>query len=118
MLDISPKFKICILLLLLFGIVLLCACSTLPTLIVARKYDKEWIIGKTSSEIQERYGEFELILCDLCVNEDGNYCKTGCGYMTKKWSDIATAKDEFFMIYFDANGFAYEFKENYPRPGG
>ena len=83
----------------------------------ARKYDKDWIIGKTSSEVEERYGKFDLCL-NHKNNENGNYYSTGCGYMTKQHKSTATMYDEFFMIYFDENGIAYKFKENYPRPGG
>ena len=101
---------------LLIGVTIsLYACSSQ---IVAGKYDKDWIIGKTSSEIEERYGKFDLCNNSKQINESGNYYNTRCGYMTKQWSPYATAKDEFFMICFDEDGVAYEFKENYPRPGG
>ena len=49
-------FRISVLLMLLsFIIVTCCSC-------VDEKYDKKWIIGKTSSEIEERYGKFDILL--------------------------------------------------------
>ena len=81
-------------------------------------YDKNWIVGKTSQEIEEQYGEF-----DICLNESkigNNYFETGCGYLTKEKERGAfgTSSDEFLMIFFDANGVAYSIEEDYPRPGG
>jgi len=112
----NKRLTISILCFLLIGVIVsLSACSSQ---IVAGKYDKDWILGKTSSEIEERYGEFDLCNSSTQINENGNYYRTSCGYMTKQWSPYATAKDEFFMICFDEDGVAYEFKENYPRPGG
>lgn len=86
--------------------------------LVAGKYDKDWMLGKTSSEIENRYGKFDLLKSRYSINEKGDYIKCGCGYITKKVGKNASKDDEFFMIYFDENGVAYEFKENYPRPGG
>lgn len=84
----------------------------------SKNYNKEWMIGKTSSEIEIKYGEF-----DICLNEEkigSNYCNTGCGYLTKKQENgvFGTKSDEFIMIYFDENGKAYKIVEDYPRPGG
>ena len=82
------------------------------------KYDKEWIIGKTSLEIEARYGEFDL--CENIRSPDGLYRNSNCGYMTKegKAGFFGTPPDKFLSIYFDSNGIAYKIKENYPRPGG
>ena len=106
-------FRISVLLILLsFIIVTCCSC-------VDEKYDKKWIIGKTSSEIEERYGKFDILLNDE-KDENGNYINEGCGYLTKegKHWPIASKWDEFLIIYFDENGVAFEIKENFPRPGG
>ena len=106
-------FRISVLLILLsFIIVTCCSC-------VDEKYDKKWIIGKTSSEIEERYGKFDILLNDE-KDENGNYINEGCGYLTKKARTgfLGTDPDEFLIIYFDENGVAYKIKENFPRPGG
>ena len=82
------------------------------------KYDKDWIIGKTSSEIEDRYGSFDIYLNN--EKYGNNYCETGCGYLTKNGEKGAfgLSTDEFIMIFFDENGVAYSIEENYPRPGG
>lgn len=96
-------------------IVATCSCSMNKA---KGSYDQDWIIGKTSQEIEDRYGKF-----DICLNEEKiekNYFETGCGYLTKEQEKGAfgTSSDEFLMIFFDANGVAYRIEENYPRPGG
>lgn len=112
----KPIIRIYIFLILLGGVIgACCSCSFLT---VAEKYDKEWIIGKTSSEIESQYGAFDIWLYEQ-KNEMGNYYNTSCGYLTKKGkSSLASAEDEFLVICFDEDGIAYKIKENYPRPGG
>lgn len=82
-------------------------------------FDKEWIIGKTSAEIEQKYGAFDISMIPL---DDGDvlYRNCGCGYMTKRGVQglLGTPTDEFFMIYFDSDGIACEIKENVARPGG
>ena len=82
-------------------------------------FDKEWIIGKTSAEIEQKYGAFDISMMPLGEG-DILYRNCGCGYMTKRGVQglLGTPTDEFFMIYFDSDGIACEIKENVARPGG
>lgn len=82
-------------------------------------FDKEWIIGKTSAEIEQRYGIFDISMMPL-GDGDVLYRNCGCGYLTKKGVQglLGTPADEYFMIYFDSDGIACEIKENVARPGG
>ena len=82
-------------------------------------YDDNWIIGKTSKEIEERYGVFDTNEND--ISEDGLYRNTRCGYITAEnikdfWG--SSHPDEFYMIHFDKNGIAYKITKEYPRAGG
>lgn len=98
-------------LLMIYGVMSLSSC--------AQKYDKEWILGKTSSEIEERYGPF-----DYCGNteyrSDGNYYNGGCAYRTKeeRVGYFGTDPAEYYRVYFDSEGKAYEIKEKWFVPGG
>ena len=74
-------------------------------------YDSEYIIGKTSAEIQNKYGAFDLTEAEL--NEDGLYCDGWCRYLTAKGINdidlymlIAPTCDEYYSIHFDENGVA------------
>lgn len=104
-------------------VVLLIALSLLLTILfiscAGKQYDEKWIIGKTYSEILDKYGEFDIysyperIIDGMCYN-------AGCGYLTKEGQPgfLGTPPDEFYMIYFDSNGLAYEVEEDVPRLGG
>ncbi len=80
-------------------------------------YDEGWIIGKTASEIEARYGSFDL---PGSIAEDGNYYNCGCAYRTKeaRVGFFGTDPDEFFMIYFNGEGKAYDIKYPWFVPGG
>lgn len=97
------------------AIISVCSCSHSGA---GKLYDKDWIIGKTSSEVEERYGKSDICL-DKTKTGD-NYVETGCGYLTgqKLKGLFGTSTDEFLMIFFDADGVAYGIEEDYPRPGG
>ena len=80
------------------------------------RYDSEWIIGKTSSEVIEKYGEFDCT--HMPAGEDGLY-RSKCGYTIKEpqkgfWG---TSPEILFYISFDENGIAVACEEGY-RPGG
>ncbi len=62
-------------------------------------YNDRWIIGKSASEIEEKYGEFE------------KHFSNSSGYCVKPsridwWGDATWP--EYYMIYFDENGIAYK----------
>ena len=69
-------------------------------------YDKDWITGKNSKQIQARYGAFD-ILPDKAP-EEGLYKDCYCGYFLqinkRNWDE--RLPDEYLYIVFDANGTA------------
>jgi len=79
-----------------------------------KPYDEKWIIGKTSDEIMERYGKFDIVMNK--PSEDGLYRNQRCGYKTK--SGNIDWYDEFYMISFNSQGVAYLIEEDVCRPGG
>lgn len=79
-------------------------------------YDEDFVMGKTSQEIIERYGDFDYLEysdVDGYSEEGGLYrnCKTG--YVTKTEKGEAV---EYFAISFDENGIAYKVEKNYTGP--
>ncbi len=94
----------------LCGVMLLplCACGADPC-------DEEWLIGKTSAEIIERYGEFDHTHGD--PSEDGLYRNTSCGYLTKdkRAGFFGTSPEEYYMITFDAEGRAVSIERDHLR---
>lgn len=101
---------LCVFILLLFLCALyLTSCS---------RYDEDWIIGKTSTEIVEKYGEFDLCFGKTELGADGNYYNGACGYMTKKIDPEIYPSDEYYMIYFDEEGKAYKVEPSWYQKGG
>ncbi len=105
---------ICVFLVLIITIPLMINRSTKP------QYNEEWIIGKTSDEIQERFGEFDgsysshpLKYPEYCF--DGDYKNAVCYYITKpaRVGFLGTDPEERFEIVFDKNGFATSASEQY-----
>ena len=84
----------------------------------ALKFDEDWIIGKNSSEIEEKYGEFDFLAVDR--ESDGKIYRGKAGYLTKEKyvGYLGTDPEEFYVIYFDSDGIAYKTQKNYMRPGG
>lgn len=98
-------------LLLLSLLLLLCSCNKNP-------YDTEWIIGKTSAEIEERYGAFYQ--CSMPVSEDGLYRNCRCSLVIKerRVEFLGTDPAEVLAISFDENGIAYKTFEELGDWGG
>ena len=71
------------------------------------KYSEDDIIGLTSSEIIEKYGDFDRKRGT--PDEDGLYRDCACGYLIseEKVGFLGTTPPEYFMIYFDENGVAH-----------
>ena len=106
-------FSLIVIAILLLVIVVICCSPRLKPL----KYDEDWIIGKTSIEIVNKYGEFD---CELMpVSEDGFFKKCRCGYTIKEPQTgyLGTSPEILYFITFDKNGVAIECTEGY-RPGG
>ena len=80
------------------------------------RYDVDWIIGKTSAEVINKYGEFDCT--HMPAGEDGLY-RSKCGYTIKepRRGFLGTSAEVLFFISFDENGVAVECEEGY-RPGG
>ncbi|MBQ8498172.1 MAG: hypothetical protein IJ489_12070 [Clostridia bacterium] len=98
--------------LLIFSLLLLfSSCNKTP-------YDTEWIIGKTSAEIEERYGEFYQ--CSMPVSEDGLYRNCRCSLVIKesRTGFLGTDPAEVLSISFDENGIAYKTSEELGDWGG
>ena len=70
------------------------------------RYDKEWIVGKNSKQIQARYGEFDGHTED--VSEDGLYKDCICIYFlqidARTWDE--RLPNEYLYIVFDSDGIA------------
>ena len=80
------------------------------------RYDSEWIIGKTSSEVIEKYGEFD---CAHMPAGEGGLYRSKCGYTIKEPQKgfFGTSPEVLFYISFDENGIAVACEEGF-RPGG
>lgn len=84
--------------LLVIGITL--ACSQQDDL----QYNKDWIIGKTSAEIQENYGEFDQ--ARMPPSSDGLYRRCTCSYFLTE--EQVADSIMMFSISFDENGVAHD----------
>ncbi len=71
------------------------------------RYREKDIIGKTSDQIIEIYGQFDCIT--MPASQDGLYRNCRCGYSIKE--------ELLFFIFFDENGIAVKCEEGH-RPGG
>ena len=81
------------------------------------RYNKEWMLGKTSKQIQARYGEFDTHTKE--VSEDGLYRDCKCGYYVNADAKQMIGGDPeppvYLYIKFDVNGIAYDvFTMNLP----
>ena len=89
-----------------------CSCTFYP-------YKEKHIIGRTSSEIVELYGEFDWFFgSDLRVDENGNYCSGACGYKIGEMNREVYPSPMYYMIWFDDEGKAYEIDDIWYIPGG
>jgi len=70
------------------------------------RLDESDVIGLTSAEIVEKYGDFDRK--QGIPDSEGLYRDCGCGYLTKeaKKGFFGTTPEEYFMIYFDDDGIA------------
>ena len=80
------------------------------------RYDVDWIIGKTSAETIDKYGEFDCTY--MSAGDDGLY-RSKCGYTIKDLQRgfLGTSPEVLLFIRFDENGIAVDCEEGY-RPGG
>ena len=103
--------KIFSLLLVLSLLFLLTSCDRNP-------YDSEWIIGKTSAEIEARYGNFYQ--CSMPASEGGLYKNCRCSLLLKERRKgfLGTEPAEVLAISFDENGVAYQTLETLGDWGG
>ena len=87
-----------------------CSCAFYP-------YKEKHIIGHTSSEIVERYGEFEQFYHGE-FRDDGNYYNGACGYKIGEKNMEVYPSPMYYMIWFDDEGKAYEIDDSWYIPGG
>ena len=87
-------------------VLLLTGVLLITSLAACSKYTEDDFLGLTSSEIIEKYGDFDRKRG--APDEDGLYRDCACGYLiTEKETDFfGTTPPEYFMIYFDENGVA------------
>ena len=80
------------------------------------RYDVDWIIGKTSAEVIDKYGEFDCTY--MPAGEDGLY-RSKCGYTVKdpQRGFLGTSSEVLLFISFDENGIAVDCEKG-SRPGG
>ena len=69
----------------------------------AKSFDPDWMVGKTSMEIEEKYGAFHNCYAEL--GPDGNYRSGYCRYTVKEGSEgSAPHPPTYLEIYFDEVG--------------
>ena len=80
------------------------------------RYDVDWIIGKTSAEVIDKYGEFDCTY--MPAGEDGLY-RSKCGDTSKdsRRGFLGTSPEVLLFIRFDENGIAIDCEKG-SRPGG
>jgi len=70
------------------------------------KYDDEWIVGKSSAQIEEKYGSFDRRA--VAYDADGLLRNCRAGYVIepsrKTWHGKTT--EQLFCVHFDADGIA------------
>jgi hypothetical protein len=83
------------------------------------RYNKDWIIGKTSAEIEKRYGNFTIYSAEPDT-ETGLFYSCMCGYQTqrRRVGYLGTIPDKFYVIYFGNDGRAFDVDEEWYVPGG
>jgi hypothetical protein len=101
---------------------LLCLCFLLPLCLSGcsgHSYDTDWIIGKTSAEIEEKYGAFETTF-SYEPSEDGLYKNAQCGYYYLDHIDLLgnDSNEMIFVIRFNKDGVAESCYERYRNIGG
>lgn len=70
-------------------------------------FDDDEIVGLTSSQIIEKYGDFDRK--QGSIESDGLYHDCACGYLVSKEKKdfLGTTPPKYYMIYFDNDGIAY-----------
>ncbi|MGM9680613.1 MAG: hypothetical protein ACI3XR_03815 [Eubacteriales bacterium] len=71
-------------------------------------YNILWIKGKTSEEVIEKYGEFDMVSRNNYDDLTGEYLIGEGIYVVKEAQRgyLGTTPEEWFCIYFDENGLA------------
>lgn len=82
------------------------------------EYDPDWIIGKTSKEVVERYGQFDNTT--MLPHEDGLYYSSICSYIIveARVRFLGTTPPQLFSIGFNSKGIAHRCFEETGGKGG
>lgn len=85
---------------------LLCTVLLLFSACTFHGYDDDWMIGKTSAEIEARYGTFDKL--GMNYEEDGLLRKTCAGYIIResRTSWFGRTTEQLLVVYFDELGIA------------
>ena len=77
------------------------------------RYDVDWIIGKTSAEVIDKYGEFDCTY--MPTEEDGLY-RSKCGYTIKdsQRGFLGTSPEVLLFINFDESRIAVDCEKRIP----
>ena len=69
-------------------------------------YDEEWIIGKTSAEIEARYGMFDRL--GMEYHEDGMLYSANAGYIISESTTgfFGRSTEKLFVVHFNGKGIA------------
>lgn len=70
------------------------------------RYDEEWIIGKTSAEIEARYGSFDRL--GMEYQEDGLLYSCRAGYVIResRTTFLGQTTEKLFVVHFNDKGIA------------
>lgn len=81
-------------------------------------YNESWIVGKTSEQVIERYGDFESYTAT--IGEDGLYRSGACFYKLKpaRKGYFGTDYGTHLCIWFDENGIATKCYDELSDIGG
>lgn len=83
-----------------------------------KRYNEDWILGKTKEQVIEKYGEFEWYVPEKDAQEQV-ICYVGMYTLKPKRVVFGNTKHAiYFCIDFDMNGIAYECYEESAGKGG
>lgn len=104
--------------LVLFGSIFLIALILVVFFVKNKKYNDEWILGKTKQQIIEKYGDFEWYVPQKDANEQVIYYVGMYTVKPKRVGFLGTTQAIYFCIKFNMEGIAVECYEESAGLGG